>query len=201
MSATPDPSHRPRPQKRQRLDSFKNPQLRSSPPLPQTQQNENPSAKTCQNPSCKSLDIGEEDGIVICQQCGTVVNEMNIVSELQFAETSAGGHVAMGSYVGNDQAHASSGITGLRHGGSSSREMTESNGKSFPGLIASKCCLEFGRKTLYPSNRGRLDHASEPYRFRVQCLQARSCEQLHPRSDDKECGSLCSLYCLSFEGT
>lgn len=165
MSATPDPVHRPRPPKRQRLDSFKNPQPRSSPAVSQTQQIEKPSAKRCQNPSCQSLDIGEEDGIVICQQCGTVVNEINIVSEMQFAETAAGGHIALGSYVGNDQAHASSGITGLRHGGSTSREMTESNGKPSPGLITLDCCSVLGRKTLYPSNRGRLDHASEPHRF------------------------------------
>lgn len=66
---------------------------------------------------------------MICQECGTVVTEANIVSEVQWAETHAGGHIALGAYIGSDQAHAVGGIAGLRNSGSNSRDIAEANGK------------------------------------------------------------------------
>ena len=73
---------------------------------------------------------------MICQECGTVVTEANIVSEVQWAETHAGGHIALGAFIGSDQSHAIGGIAGLRNSGSSNRDIAEANGKhsmiSFP---------------------------------------------------------------------
>ena len=66
---------------------------------------------------------------MICQECGTVVTEANIVSEVQWAETNAGGHIALGAYIGSDQAHAIGGIAGLRNSGSTNRDLAEANGK------------------------------------------------------------------------
>lgn len=132
MSATPVPTPQRPPPKRQRLDSLRNPQPRSSPGAHQIQQDQQVTmtlAKRCRNPSCRSVTFGEEEGNLVCQECGTVISEGNIVSEVQFAETSAGGHLQLGSYVGTDQAHAANGLVGLRHSGAGSRDITEATGK------------------------------------------------------------------------
>ncbi|KAL8782980.1 MAG: hypothetical protein Q9195_009514 [Heterodermia aff. obscurata] len=146
MSATPDPVQGPPRQKRQRLDSFKNPQPRLPPggfQSGQSQQAKTPSL-SCTNPVCKSSNIGEEDGNMICQDCGTVVTEANIVSEVQWAETHAGGHIALGAYIGSDQSHAIGGIAGLRNSGSSSRDIAEANGKRYINQV--------GTALLIPQN-------------------------------------------------
>ena len=106
----------------QRLDSLK--------PRSQPRKVQKPPSKQC--PSCgpDKADIGEEDGVVICRACGTVISETNIVSEVQFVETSTGGHVAIGSYLTNDQAHAAGGLAGLRHVGSG-RSHAEAIGKQY----------------------------------------------------------------------
>lgn len=59
-----------------------------------------------------------------------MISDANIVAELQFAETSGGGHQMIGQHVGSDQAHARGGLTGLKNGsGLESRDFTISEGK------------------------------------------------------------------------
>lgn len=131
-------SARPPPPKRQRLDSLKSPQPRTLPSLsrkkPGAQPYRAPSNRQCPNPACHSTDIGEEDGQTICRGCGTVVSESNIVSEVQFAETSGGGHSMMGQHVGSDQAHARGTLGALKNaGGMNPRDQAHSAGQSFLG--------------------------------------------------------------------
>ena len=123
----------PPPQKRQRLDSFTNPQPRPLPSLSKNKKGKQsgppPTARQCPNPSCHDKDVGEEEGQIICRGCGTVISESNIVAEVQFAETSSGGHLMLGQHVGSDQAHAKGTLRALRNGsGLTSREATEANG-------------------------------------------------------------------------
>ena len=122
MSATPDGSLRQRPQ---RLDSLKNP----LPRLQLAEQAKKAHSKICPNPDCQSTNVGEEDGNVICQECGTVVSESTIVTdEVQFVETSSGGHQAVGNSIGAGQAYASGGMAGLRSANPDARAMTEATG-------------------------------------------------------------------------
>ncbi|KAK0726465.1 hypothetical protein B0T21DRAFT_293180 [Apiosordaria backusii] len=69
-------------------------------PAPTTQAEaspSNPNKPTCKN--CSSTDI--QDGI--CQECGLVISEHNIVAEIVFGESSNGAAVVHGSYVAADQ--------------------------------------------------------------------------------------------------
>ena len=61
-----------------------------------------PAKRTCSNKECETPDV-HEDGI--CHNCGTVVEESNIVSEVTFGETSQGAAVVQGSYMAADQGH------------------------------------------------------------------------------------------------
>lgn len=127
------------PRQPQRLQSLKNPRPRV-PFSPRQQQHQQqvdrpsvaPPARRCPNPDCDEPDPFEDNGNVICRTCSTVISDANIVSELQFAETSSGGHLMVGQHVGADQAFARGSLAGLRNAGArSSREITESEGHLF----------------------------------------------------------------------
>ncbi|KAL5628635.1 hypothetical protein BROUX41_002026 [Berkeleyomyces rouxiae] len=76
----------------------------------------------CPNKSCPKPDV--VDGI--CRSCGRVVDDSNIVSEVQFGETSSGAAMVQGSFIGPDQGGVRSlGPSFRRVGGSSEdREKT-----------------------------------------------------------------------------
>ncbi|KAI9821389.1 MAG: transcription factor TFIIIB subunit brf1 [Thelocarpon impressellum] len=91
----------------------------------------------CPNPSCTDPKLEDIDDKRVCTSCGTVVSDSNIVSEVQFGETSSGAAVVQGSYVGADQSHARSmGTAFKRAGGVESREIAEANGKRTINQIA-----------------------------------------------------------------
>jgi transcription factor IIIB subunit 2 len=75
--------------------------------------------RACPNKECNDPKI--EDGI--CESCGTIVDDSNIVSEVQFGETSGGAAVVQGSYVGAESSGAR-GPAGLKSGGGSDRDPT-----------------------------------------------------------------------------
>ena len=107
-----------------RLDSIKNPQPR---PAPQTKR---PRARECPNPECGQKDTGvDEDGKSICSACGTVIEELNMVSEVTYGLSSGGSHVVHGYHVGADQAYAKRGDVIDRTRMMSSQEMTAANGE------------------------------------------------------------------------
>jgi transcription factor IIIB 90 kDa subunit len=87
---------------------------------------------TCPNDACPNPNIIEDDGRSVCATCGVVARESNIVSELQFGETSSGAAAVQGSYVGEGRTHGQSSggpHPGLTHDGLSSREMTILNAR------------------------------------------------------------------------
>ena len=82
----------------------------------------------CPNPTCDDPNV--EDGI--CHGCGMVVDDSNIVSEVQFGESSSGAAVVQGSYLGADQGGARSLGPGLRGSGmeGEGREATIREGRN-----------------------------------------------------------------------
>ncbi|KAL1899048.1 transcription factor TFIIIB subunit brf1 [Ceratocystis pirilliformis] len=83
----------------------------------------------CPNKSCPKSDVVEG----ICRSCGRVVDDSNIVSEVQFGETSSGAAMVQGSFIGPDQGGVRSlGPNFRRVGGSSEdREKTIRDAKMF----------------------------------------------------------------------
>lgn len=62
--------------------------------------------KKAQCPECQSENIEESEGATVCGDCGTSINESNIVSEVQFGENASGAAVVQGAFVNEDQRHA-----------------------------------------------------------------------------------------------
>ncbi|CZR61911.1 related to transcription factor IIIB [Phialocephala subalpina] len=79
-----------------------------------------PKPKCCPNTSCNSFAIDEG----ICTECGTIVDETNIVSEISFGETSSGQAVVQGTYISADQGGANTSGPNGRGGGQSARDLT-----------------------------------------------------------------------------
>lgn len=139
----PPPPQKP-PLKQTHLKGVRNPppiRRRSTATKASGTSNTNPSSttannsRTCPNPACpepKVEDLGDKR---VCTSCGTVVSDSNIVSEVQFGETSAGAAVVQGTFVGADQSHARiQGTKFKRAGGMESREVAEANGLSLLSL-------------------------------------------------------------------
>ncbi|KAK1675884.1 Brf1-like TBP-binding domain-containing protein [Colletotrichum godetiae] len=75
----------------------------------------------CPNKACVKPNV--VDGI--CQTCGRVADDSNIVAEVQFGETSSGAAMVQGSYIAADQAGVRTmGPAFRRVGGSDDREKT-----------------------------------------------------------------------------
>ncbi|KAF3939044.1 hypothetical protein ABW19_dt0207590 [Dactylella cylindrospora] len=92
---------------------------------------------SCPNPSCSNPSVEDIDDKRICTNCGTVVTESFIVSEITFGETSSGAAVVQGSYVGADQKHARSSGPFRRHGAAETREQVIANGRRKLNQLAS----------------------------------------------------------------
>ncbi|KAH0552983.1 hypothetical protein GP486_006819 [Trichoglossum hirsutum] len=89
-------------------------------------------SRTCPNPTCGATGdkITDDADKRVCTECGTVLSDSNIVSEVQFGETSSGAAVVQGSFIGADQTHARSlGAAFKRAGGMESRDVTDANGE------------------------------------------------------------------------
>ena len=107
-----------------RLDSIKNPQPR---PVPQAK---TPRVSECPNPDCGQRDSGiNEDGKIICRDCGTVIQELNMVSELTYGLAMGGQHVVHGYHVGADQTYAKRGDVVDPNRAMSSREVSVASGQ------------------------------------------------------------------------
>jgi transcription factor IIIB subunit 2 len=93
--------------------------------------------RTC--PHCNSSDIDEDAGRgdATCMNCGTVLEESTIVSDVQFQERS-GGHEVVGQFVSRDRAQTNTlmGVPGLAR--TESREVTYYKGKKLIQEIASQ---------------------------------------------------------------
>jgi len=82
-------------------------------------------------PQCKSTDLQDYDGALVCADCGNTLDESNIVAEVTFGESSAGAAVVQGGAVAEGARHATTLGPAFRRagGGMESREMTENQGK------------------------------------------------------------------------
>ncbi|KAJ7119443.1 hypothetical protein C8R44DRAFT_788091 [Mycena epipterygia] len=93
-------------------------------------------------PACKDcggtvLEYDTAAGNGVCVNCGMVIEENAIVSEITFGETSSGGAMVQGSFVGQGATHARmSGPYGNR-GNSDSRAQTIENASKKINMIAS----------------------------------------------------------------
>lgn len=85
-----------------------------------------PAKRACPNPQCSSPKV--EDGI--CHNCGWVVDDSNIVSEITFGENSSGAPVVQGSFLGADQGFSNNmGPAFGRVGNENTRDSTVREGK------------------------------------------------------------------------
>ncbi|PWN25005.1 hypothetical protein BDZ90DRAFT_256280 [Jaminaea rosea] len=81
-------------------------------------------------PQCHSDNVEFDNSQAICQACGNVLAESQIVSDVTFGETSAGAATVQGSYLSQDQSHVRSSNPRFRSGGSGeSREQTHYRAK------------------------------------------------------------------------
>ncbi|PVH78317.1 hypothetical protein DL98DRAFT_516813 [Cadophora sp. DSE1049] len=87
-----------------------------------------PTKRACPNKECSAPTV--LDGI--CHNCGFIVEESSIVSEVTFGENSSGAAVVQGSYVSADQSGArSTGLAFQRSGGGEDRESTIRDGRRY----------------------------------------------------------------------
>ncbi|KAL8733238.1 MAG: hypothetical protein Q9166_002255 [cf. Caloplaca sp. 2 TL-2023] len=123
---------RPQGQKRERLHSIINPQsrpFRHQAPSARPQRSERISI--CPSPACLSNNLVDDNGELVCQDCGTLVAEVNIVSDNTFIETGGGESMRAGVTVGNDASRARvfDPVGARVAGGMTSREVSEANGR------------------------------------------------------------------------
>lgn len=67
----------------------------------------------------------------MCGDCGSTLNDSNIVAEVTFGESAAGAAVVQGGFVGENARHANTLGPAFRRagGGMESREVTENQGE------------------------------------------------------------------------
>ena len=107
----------------ERLDSIKTPQPR---PLPRPKK---PRSQECPNPDCNESQGVEEDGKLICSACGSVIDELSMVTEVQYGLAVGGQHIIHGYHVGADQAFAKRGAVVDKTRAASSRDLTAQYGQ------------------------------------------------------------------------
>lgn len=135
MPVHPKAAPRPQGQRQgsqpQRLDSLKNTHpRRPSVQAPITTTKRPDRISVCPDPTCGSSNLDEDNGYLVCQDCGTIIQETNIVSDNTFIETGGGESMRAGVTVGNDASRARvyDPVGARIAGGMTSREMSEANG-------------------------------------------------------------------------
>ena len=63
-----------------------------------------PNSRSC--PRCQSVDILEEDGVTVCRNCFTQINDANIVADVTFEEQAGGRSTVQGGFVSDTARHA-----------------------------------------------------------------------------------------------
>lgn len=58
--------------------------------------------KACSQCGCTEIDTDPSRGDVVCTNCGTVLEDQIIISEVQYQENAAGGASVIGQFVSND---------------------------------------------------------------------------------------------------
>lgn len=87
-------------------------------------------APICPTCSCTEIDIVDVTGESVCVSCGTIVEENNIVSSIEFQESGGGAHSVVGQFVSSSSSKSYGNIgTSGRNYGMESRANTLANGK------------------------------------------------------------------------
>ncbi|XP_071543266.1 transcription factor IIIB 90 kDa subunit [Panulirus ornatus] len=96
----------------------------------------------CQHCGCGDIDIDPARGDAVCTSCGTVLSEHNIVSEVQFLESSNGGSLAVGQFISSDSSSKRPVLRGF-HGrfARESKEITLGNAKKKINALAQQLRL------------------------------------------------------------
>ena len=58
--------------------------------------------RACSQCGCTEIDTDPARGDAVCTNCGTVLEDQIIVSEVQYQENAAGGASVIGQFVSND---------------------------------------------------------------------------------------------------
>ncbi|KAI8788908.1 transcription factor TFIIIB subunit brf1, partial [Biomphalaria glabrata] len=58
--------------------------------------------RACSQCGCTEIDADPVRGDAVCTNCGTVLEDQIIVSEVQYQENAAGGASVIGQFVSND---------------------------------------------------------------------------------------------------
>lgn len=87
-------------------------------------------ATVCPTCACTEIDVVDVSGEAVCVNCGTIVEENNIVSSVEFHEAGGGAHAVVGQFVSAaaGKAYGNIGTSG-RNYGLESRANTLANGK------------------------------------------------------------------------
>ncbi|DAZ98543.1 TPA: hypothetical protein N0F65_007042 [Lagenidium giganteum] len=88
------------------------------------------STSVCPTCSCTEIDYVDVSGEAVCVSCGTILEENNIVSSIEFQETGGGAHSVVGQFVSSaaSKSYGNIGASG-RNYGMESRANTLANGK------------------------------------------------------------------------
>ncbi|KAJ9599826.1 hypothetical protein L9F63_009866 [Diploptera punctata] len=89
------------------------------------------SSGKCKNCGCSEIDVDPARGDAVCTNCGSVLEDSIIVSEVQFEDNAHGGSSAIGHFVSSDSKGGARGFGGSFHAGlgKESREITLRNAK------------------------------------------------------------------------
>jgi transcription factor IIIB subunit 2 len=89
-------------------------------------------APASKDEECRHPNLSEHGNSKICDECGAVVEDSEIVAEITFGETSSGAAVVQGGFVGEGQRHANT-MGGTVRGmpGRESRQKTQQRGWFF----------------------------------------------------------------------
>ena len=184
----------------QRLKSLKDPRPRTVESLKSAlrQPTTKSGPPTCNNPVCGQSDVASEDGNLVCQNCGTVVRDDHITSEVTFGETANGAAVLQGTHMGADQAYSHLSAPGGSKitGGQDSRKITENNGTA---VIVSILHLRLIIGYSTTSHRRLLREFQALQDVLGSCdavLQAMSDEQPGARSRQSPCVLRLPIHCL-----
>ncbi|KAI4282111.1 MAG: hypothetical protein L6R35_005486, partial [Caloplaca aegaea] len=87
--------------------------------------------QVCTVPTCQSRHLEEDNGYLVCQTCGVILQEANIVSDNMFIDGPGGEAMRAGVTVGNDSARPRNydAMAARIVGGMTSREVSEANGR------------------------------------------------------------------------
>lgn len=87
-------------------------------------------ATICPTCSCTEIDVVDVSGEAVCVSCGTIIEENNIVSSIEFHESGGGAHSVVGQFVSASASKSFGNIgTSGRNYGMESRANTLANGK------------------------------------------------------------------------